>query len=173
LLRTSIAVDNRSVKPLAARESPSSGGVSLVEPGDGLGAQLWIESGERLACPVAGATGRDAAPALARMVLSSRRQGGEEAAHPGGGNLFRAVVAVGAGVVARRAAGTGPGAGCDDLGTTFHGVVRERAGAWLCHSGRVEGPRLQPKRKLAAVLADPAGAARWSDPRGVDGVGVG
>ncbi|MGZ3609758.1 MAG: hypothetical protein ACXVBU_06805 [Ktedonobacteraceae bacterium] len=142
LLRTSIAMDNRSVKLLAALESPASGGVSVVEPGNGPGTQLWLESGERFAGAVAGTTGRDAAPALAGMVLSSRRQGGEEAAHLGGGNLFRAVVAVGASVVARRAAGTGLGAGCDDLGTTLHGVVRERAGAWLCHSSSVEGPGL-------------------------------
>ena len=43
-------MDNRSVKPLPTLESPASGGLSLVEPGDGLGAQLWIESGECLAC---------------------------------------------------------------------------------------------------------------------------
>ena len=128
-LKMSIAMDNRSVKRLAARESPASGGVSVVEPGDGPVTQLWLESGERVAGAAAGPIGRDPTPALARMVLSSRRQGGEEAAHARGGTLFRAVVAVGAGVVARRAAGTGPGAGCDDL-TTLHGVVRECAGGW-------------------------------------------
>src|SRR6266571_4559156 len=138
LLRTSIAVDPDRVKPLAALESPASGGLSLVEPGNGLGAQLWLESGERLACPAAGSTGRDAAPTLAGIVLSSPRQSGEEAPHARGGNLFCAVVAVGAGVVARRAAGTGASAGCDDPGTTLHGAVRERAGARLCHPGGVE-----------------------------------
>ena len=93
VLRTSIAMDNRSVKPLPARESPASGGVSVVEPGDGLGAQLWIEPGERLAGAAAGSTGRDATPTLAGMVLSSRRQSGEEAAYAGGGTLFCAIVA--------------------------------------------------------------------------------
>ena len=142
VLRTSIAMDNRSVKPLSALESPASGGVSFVEPGDGPVTQLWLEPGERFAGAAAGPVGRDTTPTLARMVLSSRRQGGEEAAHLGGGKLFCALVALGAGVVARRATGSGSGAGCDDLGTTFHGVVCERAGAGLRHSGSVEGPGL-------------------------------
>src|SRR2546421_3852058 len=142
LLRTSIGVDPDRGKPLAALESPASGGLSLVEPGNGLGAQLWLESGERLACPAAGTTGRDAAPTFARMVLSSPRQSGEEAPHARGGHLFCTVVAVGASLVARRAAGTGPGAGCDDPGTTLHGVVCKRAGAWLCHSGSLESVSL-------------------------------
>ena len=101
---TSIAVDPDRVKSLRALESSASGGVSVVEPGDGLGAQLWLESGERLT-----------------------------------------------------------GAGCDDLGATLHGAVCERAGAWLCHPGSLQGLGLQSKRKLAAVVADPGGAARWSD----------
>src|SRR6266566_1854630 len=138
LLRTSIAVDPDRVKPLSALESSTSGGFSLVEPGDGLGAQLWLESGERLARPTAGSTGRDTPPTLAGMVLSGPRQSREEAPHAGGGKLLCAVVEVGVGLVARRAAGTSPGAGCDDLGTTLHGVVRECAGAWLCHPGGVE-----------------------------------
>src|SRR6266487_1831746 len=142
LLRTSIAVDKRSVKPLPALESPASGGLSLVESGNGLGAQLWLESGERLTGPAAGATGRDAAPTLAGMVLSSPRQGREEALHARGGSLFCAVVAVGASVVARRAAGTGSGFGCDDLGTTLHGIGCECARPGLCHSGRLESARL-------------------------------
>ena len=121
---------------------PQAGVLALWQPGDGPVTQLWLESGERVAGAAAGPIGRDPTPALARMVLSSRRQGGEEAAHARGGTLFRAVVAVGAGVVARRAAGTGPGAGCDDLGTTLHGVVRECAGAGLRHSGSVEGAGL-------------------------------
>ena len=93
MLRTSIAVDPDRVKPLPALESSTSGGLSLVEPGDGLGAQLWIESGERLTGVGAGATGRDAAPALAGMVLCGPRQSGEEAAHARGGKLLCAVVA--------------------------------------------------------------------------------
>src|SRR5207247_1058721 len=100
LLRTSIAVDRNRVKPLPALESPPSGGLSFVEPGDGLVAQLWIESGERFAGPAAGSTGRDAAPTVAGMVLSSPRQSREEAPHARGGNLFCTVVALGGGLVA-------------------------------------------------------------------------
>src|SRR2546430_6686308 len=109
LPRTSIAVDPDRVKPLAALESPASGSLSVVEPGDGLSAQLWLESGERFARLAAGTTGRDAAPTFARMVLSSRRQSGEAASHLRGGSLFCAIAALGGGLVARRAAGTGPG----------------------------------------------------------------
>ena len=54
LLRTSIAMDRDRVKPLAASESPASGGVRLMESGDGASRQLWFESGECLACHVAG-----------------------------------------------------------------------------------------------------------------------
>ena len=113
-----------------------------MEPGDGLGAQLWLESGERFTGPAAGTSGRDAAPTLARMVLSSRRQSREEAPHIGGGTLLCAVVALGAGVVARRATRTGPGVGCNDLGTTLHGGMRECAGTWLCHPGSLESVSL-------------------------------
>ena len=90
---TSIAVDPDRVKSLPALESSASGGVSVVEPGDGLGAQVWLESGERLAGPVVGSTGRDAAPTLAGMVLPCPREGREEAPHAGSGKLLCAVVA--------------------------------------------------------------------------------
>jgi hypothetical protein len=45
-------------------QSPTGQRVGLVEPGDGAGTQLRIESGERVAGPVAGSTRRDAAPAV-------------------------------------------------------------------------------------------------------------
>jgi hypothetical protein len=93
LFSTSIAVDPDRVKPLAALESPSSWGLSVVEPGDGPGAQLWLKSGERVARLAAGATGRDVAAALAGMVRSGPRQSGQEASHTGGGNLFCAMAA--------------------------------------------------------------------------------
>jgi len=86
-------MDRERVKPLAACESPPSGGLSLVEPGDGLIAQLWLESAERLAGPAAEPSARDAAPTLAGMVLSSRGQRREETPHAGSGNVLCAVVA--------------------------------------------------------------------------------
>ena len=45
LLRTSIAVDPDRVKALPALESPTSGSLSFVEPGDGLGATERTEQG--------------------------------------------------------------------------------------------------------------------------------
>ena len=45
LLRPNIAVDRDRVKPFAAPESTTSGGVSPVESEDGAGWQWWIESG--------------------------------------------------------------------------------------------------------------------------------
>src|SRR6266496_3392326 len=70
LLRTSIAVDRDRVKTIAPSQSPPSQGVGPVEPGDGPGPQLRIESGERVARPAAGTTGRDPAATLTGMVLS-------------------------------------------------------------------------------------------------------
>src|SRR5438270_7094226 len=93
LLRTSIAVDRERVKPLAPPESPTSDRVGPVEPGDGLGRQLWLESGEHLARPAAGSEGRDAAATLAAMLLSGQRQSWEAAAHFGGRNVFCALAA--------------------------------------------------------------------------------
>src|SRR5215471_5070096 len=69
LLRTSIAVDPDRVKPLATCKSSTSRSPGTVEPGDGLVTQLWLESGERVAGPVAGSTGRCIPATLAGMVL--------------------------------------------------------------------------------------------------------
>src|SRR6266568_2389999 len=93
LLRTSIAMDSDRVKTPTPSQSSTSHGVGSVESGDGPGTQLWIESGERLARPAAGSTGRDAAPALAGVVLSCQRQNGHDASHVGGGRLFCSIAA--------------------------------------------------------------------------------
>src|SRR5712691_1585533 len=173
LLRTSIAVDRERVKTVAAFESSPSQRVGLMESGDGAGTQLWIESGERVAGVAAGSIGRDAAAALAGMVLSRPRQSGQEASHVGGGSLFCSIAALGVGLVARRAPGTGPGPGCDDVGTTLHGAVYQRVGARLRHPGGLEGLGLQSKRELATLLANAARSPGGSDPRRMDGAGVG
>src|SRR5262249_27288314 len=150
-----------------------SHGLGAVELRDGAGTQLRIKSGECGARPAAGAEGRDTAATVAGVVLSSGRQSGQEASHAGGGNLFCPVAALGTGLVARRVAGTGPGIGCDDVGTTLHGAVRERAGARLRHSGGLEGAGLQPERLLATVLASVVGPSGWRDSGGLEGAGVG
>src|SRR5260221_7638526 len=81
-------MDSNRVKTPAPSQSPTSHRVGSVEPGDGSGTQLRIESGERLARPAPGATGRDAATTVAGVVLSGRRQSRQDPSHVGGGNVF-------------------------------------------------------------------------------------
>src|SRR6516164_5595325 len=101
VLRTRIAVYGDGVKPLSALESSPSGGRSVVESGNSLVAQWWLESGERLARLTPGTPRRDAAPTLTGMGRSGPRESREAAARTGGGKLLCAVLALGAGMVAR------------------------------------------------------------------------
>src|SRR5579859_3567487 len=163
LLRTSIAVDGDRVKTVPPSQSPASKCIGAVEPGNGAGTQLRIKSGERVARHVPGPTRRDAAPAVAGVVLSCQGQSRPAPSHPGSGSLLCSIAPLGAGLVARRAPGTGPGPGCDDVGATLHGAVYQCAGGRLCHSRRLEGLGLQPKGVLATVLAGPVGSPGWRD----------
>src|SRR5260370_36809783 len=113
-------MDSNRVKTPAPSQSPTSHRVGSVEPGDGSGTQLRIESGERLARPAPGATGRDAATTVPGVVLSGLRQSRQDPSHVVCGNVCCSLTALRAGVVARRAPGTGSGPGRHAVGTTVH-----------------------------------------------------
>ena len=105
MLRTSIAMDNRSVKPLAALESPASGGVSVVEPGDGPVTQLWLESVSVLLALLLGQSEETLRQRLREWYYRAADKAGRKRRTLEVEPVSR-VVAVGAGVVARRAAGS-------------------------------------------------------------------
>src|SRR5260221_2189359 len=86
-------MDSNRCKTPAPSQSATSHRVGSVEPGDGSGTQLRIESGERLARPAPGATGSDAATTVAGVVLAGRRQSRQDPSLVGGGNVFCPVTA--------------------------------------------------------------------------------
>ena len=164
-------MDRDRVKPFSAFESAPSGGLSFGV-WDGLIAELWIESGERFAGPAAGATGRDAAPTLAGMVLSSPRQSREETPYAGSGNLFAPSL--------RWALAWWPEEQ-QELALAFDATTLGQRFTVLCVGVLVRGCAIPVAWKVLAYnQRDPGspigkvtGAPRWRDPHRVERARVG